>query len=285
MGSDRRSALRRFPAEQRALCKDRQMHQDTPSDRAVSRQTLASRALALAAAAAVIGPLVYVVVTLFHPPGVEANDHPVVFREYALSQTWIAIHLAQLAGLVVGLIGVAGLAASMLRHQEHGRLLALLAVGLAAASIPSAVVLQVVDGIALKRAVDAWVAAGGTLGSASFAAAEAMRWLEEGFNAVFGLTLGLAVILVGAAMVRGAVYPHWVGWIGGAIGIAVVIDAILIAETGFSPTAQTWFLARNPALWLWTAVAGVLMWRRLRLLDITSPTSSRGPDPAPDPAR
>ena len=265
------------------------MHEDTPSDRAVSRKTLASRALSLAAAAAVIGPLVYVAVTLLHPPGVEANDHPVVFREYAMSQTWIAIHLAQLAclavGLVVGLIGIAGLAASMLRLQENGRLLALLAVGLAAASIPTAVVLQAVDGIALKRAVDAWVAEGGTVGSPSFAAARAMRWLEEGSNAVLGLTMGLAVILAAAAMVRGAVYPHWVGWIGGAIGIAVLIGAILVAETGFSPTAQTWVLARNPALWLWTAVAGVLMWRRLRLLDATFPTSSRGSDQAPDPAR
>jgi hypothetical protein len=261
------------------------MHEDTPSEGAVSRKTLASSALSLAAAAAVIGPLVYVAVTLFHPPGVEANDHPEVFREYALAQTWVAVHLVQLAGLVVGLIGIAGLAASMLRLQENGRLLALLAVGLAAASIPSAVVLQAVDGIALKRAVDAWVAAGGMVGSASFAAATTMRWLEEGLNAVFGLTLGLATMLVGAAMVRGRVYPHWVGWIGGAIGLAVSSHAIIVAETGFSPTAQTWILARNPALWIWTAVAGVLMWRRLRLLDARGPTSSRGSDRPADPAR
>src|SRR5919106_4662450 len=113
------------------------MHEDTPSDRAVSRKSLASGALSLAAAAAVIGPAVYVVVTLFHPPGVDANNHPVVFREYAMAQTWIAIHLVQLVGLIVGLIGIAGLAASMLRHQENGRLLALLAVGLAVASIPT----------------------------------------------------------------------------------------------------------------------------------------------------
>jgi hypothetical protein len=104
-------------------------------------------------------------------------------------------------------------------------------------------------------------------------------------NAVFGLTLGLAVILVGTAMVRGAVYPHWVGWIGGAIGIAVLIRAILVAGTGFSPIAQTWVLALNPALWIWTAVAGVLMWRRLRLLDEPFPTSSPGSDQARDPAR
>lgn len=245
---------------------------------------MAPRALSLSAAAAVIGPPVYVVVTLLHPPGI-ANDHPATFRQYAMAQTWIAIHLAQLVALVVGLVGLAGLAASMLRLQEQGRLLALLAVGLAAASIPTALVLQSVDGIALKRAVDAWVAEGGTVESASFAAARAIRWVEEGLNAVLGLTMGATAILAGAAMVRGAVYPRWLGWIGTAIGIGVLIGAIIVAETGFSPTAQAWVLARNPALWVWTAAAGVLMWRRLRLLDATLPTSSPGSDQAPDPAR
>jgi hypothetical protein len=110
-------------------------------------KTLASRALSLAAAAAVIGPLVSVALTLLHSPGI-ANDHPATFRQYAMAQTWIPIHM------VVGLAGIAGLAASMLRLQEN-HVLALLAVGLAAASIPIAVVLQSVDGIALKRAVDA----------------------------------------------------------------------------------------------------------------------------------
>lgn len=255
-----------------------------PSDRAVSRKTFATRALSLAAVAAVIGPLLYVAVTLLHPSGV-ANDNPATFRQYAMAQTWIAIHLAQLACLVLGLVGIAGIAASMLQFQENARLLALLAVGLAVASIPIAVALQSVDGIALKRAVDAWVAEGGTVGSPSFAAARAIRWLEEGLNAVLGLTLGLTVILAGAAMVRGAVYPRWMGWIGVAIGIGVLIGAILVAEAGFSPAAQVWVLARNPALWIWTAVAGVLMWRRLRLLDATPPISSRGSNQAPEPTR
>jgi hypothetical protein len=225
------------------------------------------------------------VVTLFHPPGVDANNHPVVFREYAMSQAWVAIHLLQLLGLVVGLIGIAGIAASMLRLQGNGRLFALLAVGLAAASIPMAGVLQAVDGIAQKRAVDAWVAAGGSVESASFGAASALRYLEEGVNAVLSLTMGSAVILVGAAMVRGTIYPRWLGWIGGVVGIAVLINAILVAETGFSPTAQIWVLARNPALWIWTVVAGVLMWRHLRLFDAESPASTRGSVPAPDPPR
>jgi hypothetical protein len=99
----------------------------------------------------VIGPLFYQVVTLFHPPGADANNHAVVFREYALSQTWIAIHLVQLVSLVVALVGIAGLATSMVRLQESGRLLALLAVGMVAATIPTGIILQVVDGLTQKR--------------------------------------------------------------------------------------------------------------------------------------
>jgi hypothetical protein len=86
-------------------------------------------------------------------------------------------------------------------------------------------------------------------------------------------------------MARGRVYPRWMGLIGAAIGVGVLVGAIVVAETGFSPTAQIWVLARNPALWIWTAVAGVLMWRRLRLLDAKLPTSSPGSDQAPEPTR
>jgi hypothetical protein len=156
------------------------MHQNTPSDRAVSRKTATHHALSLAAAAAVVGPLIFIVVTLFHPAGADANNHPVVFDEYAKSESWVAIHLAQLACLGLGLSGLAGVAASMRSFQQNGRVLALFAIVLAAASLPAAIALQVVDGIALKRAVDAWVAAGAAVDSSSFAAARTMRWLEEG---------------------------------------------------------------------------------------------------------
>lgn len=230
-----------------------------PSDGAGSQNSFAARALSFAAAAAVIGPLIYIPVTLLHPSGV-GNDHPAIFREYALSQTWIAIHIAQLTTQMLALIGITGIAASMLRRQ-NGRLLALIAVVLAAASIPTTLVLQSVDGIALKRAVDVWVADGATVGSPGFAAARALRWIEEGLNAVLDLTLGFTVITAGAAMIRGAVYPRWMGYIGVVIGIGLLVSAIVFAETGFSPMAQTWVLARNPALWIWTAVAGAMMWR------------------------
>ena len=102
----------------------------TPPGRAASRKTFASGALSLAAAAAVNGPPLYVMVTLLHPPGV-ASDHPATFRQYAADHNWVVIHLAQLACLVAGLVGLAGVALSLLRLQERGRLLALVKEGAA----------------------------------------------------------------------------------------------------------------------------------------------------------
>jgi hypothetical protein len=237
-----------------------------PSKRDIDRSDVASQALSVAAVASVIGPLTYVAVTLLHPPGIP-DDLSATFREYAMSEHWIAIHIVQLAAMVAGLYGIAGLAVFALQIQGDACLLALLAAGFAVISIPVAVVLQAVDGIALKRAVDAWVADGGTVGSASFAAARSVRWIEEGVNALLGLNIGMAVILLGAMMTRSTVYPRWMGWIGSVIGIGVLIGAIVIADTGFSAAAQLWILARNPVLWIWTAIAGVMMWRRLRQLN------------------
>lgn len=236
----------------------------TLSDQKSRQNTVTSQLLRLSAVAAVVGPPLYIAVTLLHPPGQPANDHAHVFREYAMSRGWVAIHLVQVAALVLCQVGITGLAGSLLRSQKNGGVFALLAIAFAIASIPLAFALQVIDGIALKRAVDIWIVEGGSVGSPSFAAARAIRLLEEAFNAGFGLNVGFAVILAGAAMVRGGGYPRWFGWAGSVIGLAVVIGAIIVAETGFSSAAQIWVLARNPALWIWTMVGGILMWRHLR---------------------
>jgi hypothetical protein len=234
-----------------------------PSAREAAPHDLITGTLRLAAYAAIFSPILYIAVTLLHPDGV-GNDHPAVFREYAMSRSWTAIHLLQFVTQMTALFGLGGIAASVVRLQERGRLLALLGMILAAASVPATVALLGVDGIALGRAARAWVAEGGAVGSPSFAAASAIRWFEESMNAMQGLTLGATAALTGAAMVRGSARPRWLGWIGVLVGIAVFIDATLIAETGFSEVAQTWFLARNPGLWVWTTIAGMWMWRGLR---------------------
>ena len=61
--------------------------------------------LRLSATLVVIGEVLFAIVTLFHADG-PANNHPVVFAEYARSASWIAVHLLQFVFMAVLLLGL-----------------------------------------------------------------------------------------------------------------------------------------------------------------------------------
>ena len=56
--------------------------------------------LRLSATLVVIGEVLFAIVTLFHADG-PANNHPVVFAEYARSASWIPVHLLQFVFMAV----------------------------------------------------------------------------------------------------------------------------------------------------------------------------------------
>jgi hypothetical protein len=61
-----------------------------------------------------------------------------------------------------------------------------------------------VDGITLKRAVDAWASAPAEQETAAFAEAEAIRWTEMGMNALSYFLAGLILFLCGLAIALGS---------------------------------------------------------------------------------
>jgi hypothetical protein len=61
-------------------------------------------------------------------------------------------------------------------------------------------VLQAVDGVALKQAVDAWVSAPEAEKAARFASAETIRWLVWGTRSYQSFIFGLTLILLGGAV-------------------------------------------------------------------------------------
>jgi hypothetical protein len=61
--------------------------------------------LRLSATLVVIGEVLFAIVTLFHADG-PANNHPVVFAEYARSASWIAVHFGQFVFMAVLLLGL-----------------------------------------------------------------------------------------------------------------------------------------------------------------------------------
>jgi hypothetical protein len=188
-----------------------------------------------------------VVTMLFHPSG-EENDHPAIFTEYADSDAWEAVHLGQFIGVLAALAGLLVLA--FLLRSRGAVVLARLAAAATIATAATWAVLQAVDGVALKQAVDAWVASSGDEDSSRFADAEIVRWLEWGVQSYFRVLLGLTLALFGAAVVMTRVVAGWLGWvavIGGALSVAAGIDVGYNGlESGFGdivvPASQVAFV-------------------------------------------
>ena len=106
------------------------------------------------------GVIIVVVSTAIHPSREDPSNHLLVFEEYANSDTWIAIHIGQLAGGIMVFAGGFVALFRLLAQSESSMASALAWIGLALAIMTASAIaiLQAVDGIALKMAVDSWVA-------------------------------------------------------------------------------------------------------------------------------
>ena len=186
--------------------------------------TSADRALTLSGALLVVGFVVNAIQRmLWHPTG-EEDDHEAIFTEYAASDGWVATHLAE---FVLVLVAFAGLLVLCRALRPETPYLALLAAGAIIATAAAWAVLQAVDGVTLKQAVDAWVAAPGTEEAARFADAETVRWTEWGLQSYFRVLLGVAFLLLGAALVVSRLVPSW-------LGVVLLIAGLLSLAVGFS---------------------------------------------------
>jgi len=174
------------------------------------------------------------VTVLFHPGGDE-DVHEVVFTKYAASDSWEWVHLAQFVGVLAALGGLIVLH-RVLRSRAPG--LSAFAAGLTVATAAVWAVLQAVDGITLKQAVDAWVAADGPDEAVRLADAEIVRWTEWGAQSYFRLLLGGALLLFGAAILTTHVLSAWLGFIAvlaGGLSVAVGVD---VAYSGLDSGIQ-----------------------------------------------
>jgi Domain of unknown function (DUF4386) len=209
----------------------------TVSDREEPRAsgTSADRALTLCGALLVVGFVVNGIQRmLFHPTGAE-DDHEAIFTEYAASDGWVATHFAEFVLVLVAFAGLLVLCGALRRETPY---LALLAAG--AIIVTSAVwaALQAVDGVTLKQAVDAWVAAPGTEEAARFADAETVRWTEWGLQSYFRVLLGLAFLLLGAALVLSRLIPSWLGVVLGVAGLLSVAVGFSVGYAGLESGFQ-----------------------------------------------
>jgi hypothetical protein len=218
------------------------------------------RPLRCAARLLFAGVIISLIVGLFHPDG-PANDHAAVFAEYAASAHWTAIHFGQfvgmlviVAGLVVFFHALSSTPGVAVLTRRFGIATALLALGLYA-------VLQAVDGIALKQAVDAWVAAPDSEKVLRFASAETVRWLEWAVRSYFSLILGLAFLLLAAVIVRTRVVPRPIGYLAAGSGLTYFGQSWAVATQGFSPSNSAFIIAGIVLNVVWTAWLAILAMR------------------------
>jgi len=189
-----------------------------------ARGTWADRPLTLSGALLAVGFVVNAIQRMiWHPTG-EEDDHEAIFTEYADSDAWIATHFAEFLLVLVALAGLLVLCRALRPETPY---LALLAAGAFIAAGATWGVLQAVDGVTLKQAVDAWVAASGTEQAARFADAETVRWIEWGLQSYFRVLLGVGFLLLGAAAVVSRLVPSW-------LGMLLVVGGLLSLAVGFS---------------------------------------------------
>jgi hypothetical protein len=182
------------------------------------------------------GFLINAVSTVFHPAGAE-DDHEVIFAAYADSGAWVAVHLGQFIGVLLALGGLLVLHRAM-RAAGQPPLLPHLAAAATLATAATWAVLQGLDGVGLKQAVDAWEGASGSEEPVRLAAAEVVRWLEWGFQSYFRVLFGLTLMLSGAAILAGRLVAGWLGWAAVLAGLLCVAIAVDVGYSGLASGLQ-----------------------------------------------
>lgn len=215
--------------------------------------------LRLSAVLLAVGFFLYVMMGLLHPGG-PANNHRAVFAEYAASAGWTAVHLGQFAGMAVIIAGLLVLYFTLDFGPGRAAWVARLGAVSAGVTLGLYGVLQAVDGVALKQAVDAWVSAPEAETAARFAGAETVRWVEWGARSYQSFMFGLTLILLGSAVAVTARLPRALGYLMGLSGLAYIVQGWVLGSEGFSTTNTFAILAGYVLILAWIIWLVVIAW-------------------------
>ena len=219
--------------------------------------------LRLSTTMVVIGEVLFALVTLFHLGREDPNNHPAVFAEYASSGSWIAVHFGQFVLMAVLLAGLLVLSFALnVRSGILGWVGRFAAVSVVVALALYGVV-QAVDGVANKHAVDAWSSAPEAEKAARFASAETMRWLEWGTSSYQTFMFALALILLATVIVWTARVPRPIGYLMGLAAIPYLVQSWVLGTEGF---AISWLagglsVVGLPLMLAWSIWLLIVAWR------------------------
>ena len=234
-----------------------------PTEATPSTRTLDAPLLRVGAGLGVLGVVLQVVMDRLHPHHVDPNHSAEVFREYAHSENWTAIHLGQFLGTLLIVVALVALSRALSRQPGVAGALAVVG-GVTAVTVGAVFAVQMaVDGVALKAAIDSWGSAT-TPGdqSTAFQLAEGVRWLEKGLSGIFQVTNGATLLTLGLSIALGRSYPRWLGWVGLLAGLAFIGGGVSTAHTGFSAMSGTFLMPASLLLATFLVGAFTSMWRR-----------------------
>lgn len=170
------------------------------------------------------------------------------------------MHLGQFAGMAVLLAGVIVLALALRKPGSPGWLGRLAATS-AAVTIALTAVLQAIDGVTLKAAADAWLAAPAAEQSARLAGTEVVRWLEWGVRSYQRAVLGVTLILLAAQIIVSGRIPRPIGFIMAVSGVAYIAQGLVVGAEGFSSNNTVPGLAAYVFDLAWMIWLVVVAWR------------------------
>ena len=230
------------------------------------------------------GLAIAVISTIIHPTGTgeELMNNPFIFAVYAEDDLWIASHIGQFAGIMLiyagGFVSLHRLLAKSESGGSSGVASALAWFGLVTAILTASAftILQAVDGIALKIAVDTWYAIppssppteapeGGGEGaekSIALRVAEGLRWTEWGIQAYYRMLQGAVALIFGVAIVKSSILGRWIGAIGIAAGAVGIAAGVVVAYVGFSSVRDPVADLSTFILYPWIVILGIFMWRK-----------------------
>jgi hypothetical protein len=230
----------------------------------------------LAAVLLLVGVVVTAIAGFLHAEGADANDHQAIFALYAASQSWTAVHLGQFIGMVIITFGLVALFFALDVRSGVGVWLnrfALLSAGTAVALYG---VLQAVDGVGLKQAVNAWASAGDGDKAVRFAGAETVRWLEWAVRSYQSFVFGLALLLFGAVIAVTGRISRPIGYLMALSGLCYVAQGWIIGSSGFSSANQIPTLLGIGLILVWTSwlLIAALRMKTAALPETTSDTTT-----------
>ncbi len=219
--------------------------------------------LRIGSTALLAGAVIAIVSTIFHASTEDPANHLLVFTTYASDDSWIAVHIGQFAGVIMVFAGGFVALSRLLVQSELSMVSVLAWIGLALAIMTASAfaVLQAVDGIGNKLAVDSWIAAPSDKKTITFGVAEGIRFIEIGVNSYFRILQGTVALIFGIAILKNKLINKWIGGAGAIMGAVTIYAGLEVSHHGFGGLT-TEIGVSMIIYFIWAGIMGGFMWKK-----------------------